>query len=69
MGKQRDLNIEEKTKALAWRINGVSRKVIGQRLGWSQHYIQRLFLTGKTYRRLKAGRGLYLTRYTHKTFF
>jgi hypothetical protein len=50
MGKQRDLNIEEKTKAFAWRIDGVSTKVIGQRLGWSQHSIQRLFLMGKTYR-------------------
>jgi hypothetical protein len=59
MGKQRDLNIEEKTKALAWRIDGVSTKVIGQRLGWSQHSIQRLFLMGKTYRRLIARRGLY----------
>jgi hypothetical protein len=57
MGKQRDLNIEEKTKALAWRIDRVSTKVIGQRLGWSQHSIQRLFLMGKTYRRLIAGRG------------
>jgi hypothetical protein len=52
MGKQRDLNIEEKT-------DGVSTKVIGQRLGWSQHSIQRLFLMGKTYRRLIAGRGVY----------
>jgi hypothetical protein len=30
MGKQRDLSIEEKTKALAWRVDGVSTKVIGQ---------------------------------------
>jgi hypothetical protein len=59
MGKQRDLNIEEKTKALAWNIDRVSTKVIGQRLGWSQHSIQRLFLMGKTYRRLIAGWGLY----------
>jgi hypothetical protein len=61
MGKQRDLNIEEKTKALACRIDGVSTKVIGQRLGWSQHSIQRLFLMGKTYRQLIAGWGLYTT--------
>jgi hypothetical protein len=32
MGKQRDLNIEEKTMALAWRIDGVSTKVIER--GW-----------------------------------
>ncbi len=44
MGKQRDLSIEEKTKALAWRVDRVSMKVIGQRLGWSQSSIQRLFL-------------------------
>lgn len=50
MGKQRDLSIEEKTKALAWRVDGVSTKVIGQRLGRSQRSIQRLFL--------KSGPGL-----------
>ncbi len=32
MGKQRDLNIEEKTKALAWRIDGVSTKLLDR--GW-----------------------------------
>jgi hypothetical protein len=50
MGKQRDLSIEEKTKALAWRVDGVSTKVIGERLGQSQRSIQRLFL--------KSGPGL-----------
>jgi hypothetical protein len=68
MGKQRDLNIEEKTKALAWRIYGVSTKVIGQRLGWSQHSIQRLFLMGKTYRRLIAGRGLYIEFFFYRNY-
>ncbi len=38
----------------------VSLKVIEQRLGWSQHSIQRLFLMGKTDRRLIVGRGLYI---------
>jgi hypothetical protein len=63
MAKQRDLNIEEKTKALAWRIDRVSTKVIGQRLGWSEHSIQRLFLMGKMYRRLIAGQRLYITKF------
>jgi hypothetical protein len=44
MGKQRDLIIEEKTKALAWRVIGVSTTVLGQRLGWSKRSIQRLCL-------------------------
>jgi hypothetical protein len=44
MGKQRDLSFEEKTKALAWRVNRVSRRFIGKRLGRSQRSFQRLFL-------------------------
>jgi hypothetical protein len=38
--ENRDLSIEENTKALAWRVDRVSTKVIGQKLGRSQHSIQ-----------------------------
>jgi hypothetical protein len=31
MDKQRDLSFEEKTKALAWRVDEVSRRFVGKR--------------------------------------
>ena len=61
MGKKSDFSIIEKTKALAWRDEGVGTKEIGQRLGRSQRAVKRLLK--------RAGQGVNNPISTRKSAF